>query len=292
MCRLCFEKKSKSIGIFTTKGIRLNVANTVRAHFPDEVNRINGFDSFVIEFDFRIGFVLQVSKEDILPKFVCTECWTKATTFHKFYEAVAGAKIIYLERSLEEELRPNFAEINCDAVALDDGIACVKMEPSIDIGAGQLELTEHNSGAVNASQCRSDTNSRSTSFFQFANDDGSNDSDKCMAKFGKARHPKVDEATALAAIRNSFNIEHTQTHGASANPINAPNKEFDHLISKFMDMQCELCRQPFGTLSQASSHYRSKHQRRTATLKCCQRRIKMPDIRDHIQHHLNPNLFK
>lgn len=39
-CRLCFEKKLKSIGIFTRKGVKLNIARTVRVHFPDEVNGI------------------------------------------------------------------------------------------------------------------------------------------------------------------------------------------------------------------------------------------------------------
>lgn len=36
-CRLCFKTTLKPIGIFTPKGIKLNVANTVRTHFPDEV---------------------------------------------------------------------------------------------------------------------------------------------------------------------------------------------------------------------------------------------------------------
>lgn len=39
MCRLCFEEKSEMIGIFTTKGVKLNVAIVIRAHFPDDVNK-------------------------------------------------------------------------------------------------------------------------------------------------------------------------------------------------------------------------------------------------------------
>lgn len=39
MCRLCFGKKSKVIGILTTKGVKLNIASAIRMHLLDEVNR-------------------------------------------------------------------------------------------------------------------------------------------------------------------------------------------------------------------------------------------------------------
>lgn len=45
-CRLCFVEKSRSFGIFTTKGVKLNVANTIREHFPDEVNCANAIPLF------------------------------------------------------------------------------------------------------------------------------------------------------------------------------------------------------------------------------------------------------
>lgn len=210
--------------------------------------------------------------------------------FHKFYETVAEAKIIYLNGSVKEE-RLNFAEINCDAVEFDDDIASIKVEPAIDAGAIHLEQTEHKYVATNTSQRHNDVGPLSSNLFDFANDDASSDSDKCMAKFDEEHHvPKVEESAAIPSAEISAKVEHT--HDASVNPSTAPNRTFDHLISKYMDMHCELCRHPFRTLSEASSHYRSQHQRRTATLKCCQRRIQVPDIRDHIQYHLNPNLFK
>lgn len=37
-CRLCFEKKPTFIHIFAGKGINLKIAETIRMHFPDEVN--------------------------------------------------------------------------------------------------------------------------------------------------------------------------------------------------------------------------------------------------------------
>lgn len=39
-CRLCFEKKRRPISIFTGKGIKLNIAETIRTHFRDEVNNL------------------------------------------------------------------------------------------------------------------------------------------------------------------------------------------------------------------------------------------------------------
>lgn len=194
--------------------------------------------------------MFQVSEEDILPKHICVECWTKVMDFHKFYEAVVEARHIYLNSSVNKE-RPNFVEINCEAIEFDADIAFVKLEPSSDAddGADNSEETEYSKSGAHAAQ---------------------NDSSES--------HVAAEQAIEIAAkLEDELTTE---------------NENFDHLISKYMEMHCELCQHPFATLSEASSHYRSKHQRRTATLKCCQRRIKMPDIRDHILYHLNPDLFK
>lgn len=218
---------------------------------------------------------------------MCAECWTKVENFHKFYETVEEAKIFFL-RNLVKEEEPNFVEINCDAVGFDDTNVFVKTESS-DFGADNSKRTEREHDGT---QGHDDFGS--SSFFDFANDDESNDSDKCMAKFDEEHDPKVDAAAALAAAQLAIEVvgQVENTSDVTTNSSVLAKKKFDHLISKYMDMKCEICRHPFDTLSDASYHYRSKHQRRTAKLKCCQRRIKMPDIRDHIQYHLNPNMFK
>lgn len=38
ICRLCFKKATKPIGIFSATGIKLNIAEILRIHFADEVN--------------------------------------------------------------------------------------------------------------------------------------------------------------------------------------------------------------------------------------------------------------
>lgn len=94
-------------------------------------------------------------------------------------------------------------------------------------------------------------------------------------------------------------LEHLKVHQKNdaemelKNQIANAEAEIDRLIPNYMDMQCELCQYTFETLSEARSHYRSKHKRHTHLVKCCQLRLKIHgEIRDHIKFHLNPNEFK
>lgn len=208
--------------------------------------------------------------------------------FHSFYEAVEEAKTIYLRSSVKDEA-PKFVEIDCDSVRFDDVAASVivKVESSAVSDVDIREPSEYDTP-------QDHEDSGSTNLLDFGNNSEDSDSEKCAPKLDEKHEPKLDEAVASAAAELAIEL------AAQANDTTCPsaklsisiNKRFDHLISRYMDMHCELCQHPFDTLTDASYHYRSKHHRRTATLKCCQRRIKMPDIRDHIQYHLNPNMFK
>lgn len=64
------------------------------------------------------------------------------------------------------------------------------------------------------------------------------------------------------------------------------------LIPTYFDMKCEKCKYEFKSLSDAFSHYKEKHKQTKATVKCCQSEIHLMSIRDHILHHLNPDVFK
>lgn len=49
-CRLCFEKKSTLIAIFTSNGIELEIAEIIRKHLPDEVSlsrRLHNYWNFI-----------------------------------------------------------------------------------------------------------------------------------------------------------------------------------------------------------------------------------------------------
>lgn len=219
--------------------------------------------------------MFQVSEDDILPKYICIECWTKVMDFHKFYEAVDAAKQIFTNNSVKDET-PNIFEINCDAVEFDADIGLVKSEPSSDAdeSADNSEQTEYSQSGAHTIQ------------YDNGDSDVAESIDKQMRNVGDA-FVAVEKAIEITAkVEDSCGVN---------GPFNANsrgNEKFDHLILEYMKMHCEICQQPFATLSEAISHYRSKHQRRTVTLKCCQRRIKMPDIRDHIQYHLTPDVFK
>lgn len=38
ICRLCFKKEMGPIGIFSAKGVKLDIANLIHLHFLDEVS--------------------------------------------------------------------------------------------------------------------------------------------------------------------------------------------------------------------------------------------------------------
>lgn len=258
-CRLCYEKKPKSIGIFTVKGVKLNMADTIRMHFPDEVCWTIRAEHWILLND--IPF--QVREVDHMPKLVCADCWTKVSDFHSFYEAVEEAKTIYFKSSVKEEA-PVFIETDCDSIGFDDTTASVKVESSIEGSVDNFEHTEHD-------RLEDDDEFDSTA----SNNDGNSTNDKHLTKF--------DEKNDEIAV---------QVIDISAKP-SAPNKKkMEHLISEYMEMHCEICQHPFATLSGASYHYTSKHQRKAVTLKCCQRQIPLSNIREHILYHLRPELFK
>lgn len=94
----------------------------------------------------------------------------------------------------------------------------------------------------------------------------------------------VDKAATRKVAKNEKII-------ADSNEGNSEGK-YDHLISEYMDMHCEICKHPFGSLFEARRHYLKQHKRNSAAVKCCKRRIQMTDILDHIQYHSNPNMFK
>lgn len=117
ICRLCFKKAIKAISIFSVRGLELNIAEILRKHFSDEVipfalylMKFWCLNQIFISFAY---FLLQVNEDDdVLPKFVCPDCWSKSNQFHDFYNAVAEAQQIFLANLVKIE-EPEIIEINC-----------------------------------------------------------------------------------------------------------------------------------------------------------------------------------
>lgn len=68
-------------------------------------------------------------------------------------------------------------------------------------------------------------------------------------------------------------------------------------IKKFIDSNfdntCDICHIKLENLKSASSHYLIEHKTRKGYLKCCDARFRTQSlIIDHINWHINPEIFK
>lgn len=230
-------------------------------------------------------FSPQVSEDDHLPKFVCTECWAKLADFHEFYEAVDEAKNEFLQSAVKEELLSFEVVVpEYDAVWLEHDIAspvgndvvAAKAEPAVDftIEIGEPPKLEPSNDFMDVGDLVNDGGGGS--------DDTHNDESTTisMDNFGEASNdPMVVEAAAPTA------------NNALEDTSAAVTKRYDHLISHFMDMHCGECRHPFETLSDVCRHYRAQHKQATVEMKCCQLQLRLSDIRSHIQYHVKPDLL-
>lgn len=217
-----------------------------------------------------------MKENDNLPKMVCRDCWRKLDEFHDFYNAVNAAKSnFWLEVVKNEE--PNFLEINCDSVGYDVDIPSVKLEPLPDTVVADVQPSKDN---------RAFSDSDGDTLRDNVDDTNDNSIGNVPIKLEKNASAKIVESHK--SVQKAVKTSDTNTKR-----FEKSSEEFDHLISNYMDMFCEICDHPFGTLPEASSHYLSKHKQTFALLKCCQRRLKMPgEIRDHIQYHLDPDKFR
>lgn len=68
--------------------------------------------------------------------------------------------------------------------------------------------------------------------------------------------------------------------------------EMEQKILEYFDMMCDLCSYKFNTLSQAKMHYQHLHDKQKGYLKCCNKKFYLKSrIIDHVNWHLNPNVF-
>lgn len=244
-CRLCFAKNDDIIGIFTAKGIELKLASIIRLHLPDEV-----------------------SQDDILPKFVCSACWTKLENFHEFYNAVDKAKDIYLRNSMKVEF-PNFVEVNCDeGDEGDDEVRSVKVEPIVDVVVIKLEPPPSEENTIE------------------------NDTKEHVMECNNDHFDQTDISTGLelVTVPSAQPKAEVKTILPRSKRRKTTSRKFDHLIANYIDMKCELCEYPFGTLMDARGHLRSVHKLRSIKMKCCQKKVDLYDVNGHIQYHLDPEI--
>lgn len=238
-------------------------------------------------FEFESSNYCQVLKNDHLPKVICRGCSTKLKVFHDFYNAVNEARKGFL-LVIMKNIDLNCKEVNFDSVDCDDDIPLVKLEPVADIFVTEIETSSLEGNISDADRMK---NSSVNHFdgVDFRNDEFDTGADE--SEFDTATDD-VDAATALNVSPETAGKRENNT-AVKPKKFRRSSGNFDYLISSYVNMFCDICEQPFETLTEATSHYRRNHNRKYMYVKCCQRRIFIPgEIRDHIQYHLNPVKFK
>lgn len=246
--------------------------------------------------------------EDVLPKFICVDCWIKLKYFHDFYNTVAEAKSVFLKNSVKSE-EPTFFEINCSSPRYDFDIPSVKIEPLNDIETESFEPSAHYCLELEHVTPSNDCSIEHASENGFGDDthsvgNGSDDDSEDMEFAENAKNNKVKcEGKSGVESASIFerNTDGTLSAKATAQLATQIFKkstskvamdEFTRLIPEYFDMFCEICKYKFKTLNQAYTHTRFEHENVKIKVKCCPQRIPSADLRDHILYHLNPDVFK
>lgn len=290
-CRLCFKKAIEPIDIFSAKGINLNIAETLRTHFPDEVNKNfaarNKCLSFTGAFHFQVN-----ENDDVLPKFICTECWDKSKYFNEFYNAVAEAKNIYLKGLVKTE-QPPFAEVNCDAGSEFVVLPSAKIKGDIDEDESSTGHTDNGFDSDKESLQNDDSvecgiDEQLNSIEAFKHDD--NDKINCKENIRKETTPKNDlipggVLSAKDAAKLAIKVYKRTCTDSEKNV-------FKKSIAVYYDMKCEACNFQFKSFNHANEHNRANHENSKVKMKCCPQPILPSDVREHILNHMNPDLFK
>lgn len=182
--------------------------------------------------------------------------------FHEFYNTVSDAQTKFSVNCA----KPEFLEIKCDIEMVDGENAAIVVKGERIIDTHVFDVKLEDDASAYGSEIEAEANKNTP--------------------MGSAS-PDTFVHFASEYDSKSVNREKIAMNGTAA-LIN----RVDHLIPNYLDMNCEICEQPFGSFTEANSHYRHIHRRPSVTLRCCQRRMKMCDIRSHIHYHLNPDMFK
>lgn len=237
---------------------------------------------------------MQVSENDAFPKFVCADCWTKLKDFHEFYDAVNEAKSTFMKNAVKEEF-PNFVAVDCDLVDIDGELSEVKHEQTECVviedstSAHFVSETIENDVKSDLEETEKDTNGQLAAD-TFDNDEVSNESD------GDDSGSNWSDGLSM---KMDLDINWEMTNMAMATPIASELAEYadkkngiDDLVAKYMNMTCDACDQSFETVQEGRDHYRIKHDKRPVIINCCDRRLRLYHIRDHLRYHMNPDIFK
>lgn len=199
------------------------------------------------------------------------------------------AKTSFLKNLVKEEVPPHFVEMDCDGFKCDDDAAVLKGLEEVVVKLEMDPMPIEISVDENASVLQHDADSAAN------NCNASSDEDE-NGQSSDNESTLISTATLPAAAA----AKHVAANETNAKIMNLPPKKSsetvgDHLeslVPNSMDMLCEICQHPFESLTAANHHYRNTHNQRAIVVKCCQKRIDLYDMLEHIQYHLNPDIFR
>lgn len=247
-----------------------------------------------------------MDKNDHLPKSICLNCWTKLKDFHDFYIAVGHAKNSYLADFAKTEPL-NFIEINCDFIDSDDDSKSTKNEPN--------QVANEQNENARASDCSSDGYEDASSDDASSDDESVDvekiddlkteavqcDVEKCI-KDEPSRNDD-DESDDVKPIPHNDVQKSEEKNGAadvsttdvdvkpsSPAPVEAevPMETINRMLPNHINMNCDFCKIPFGTLTDVIEHYQNHHNQHSVFVRCCRQRLQPTDIVAHIRIHINP----
>lgn len=191
-------------------------------------------------------------------------------------------KETFLANSVGKE-EPTFNEINCDSFTIDvpdiADSACMKFEPIME--SKQKESTEETPAPFYG---QFDNNS-STDYDSINRDNEPQLNDLEISE-------KMENIVGIETVAERYPRNHTVDFSAYPKYDNGViTKELaTHPLS---DLTCDLCETTFQSLMDAKSHYRKEHKNPHGYIKCCKKRLKTRGhLIEHIQWHMNPDIFK
>lgn len=220
--------------------------------------------------------MFQISEDNLLPKYVCTDCWTVVLNFHEFFQTVEKAEIIFLQTKLKygkirEKIQNKYQTINL-------------------INSTKRENTNSSISKSNIEPDESSNDSDNYLLTQMCSDDGngsdSGEQEENCEQFGKR---KISMSSESDFQNDSYGEKNT-----GAEPIPRDKDKEDKLINNYFNLTCKICSDKFDLVMELHKHCRTVHKVPLQLLTCkCGRNYKRPyEMRDHVYYHLNPNAFQ
>lgn len=229
---------------------------------------------------------LQIVDSNILPKFVCTECWTIILNFHVFFRAVERAEIAFLQTKLKngeirERIRKKYQILN--------------RKNSNRRKDSNTKSDVSNDQYLSIQMCsEDDNNSENDSHTQDPSDQHVESKEEQEKEFKRCPLKKSENRKRSINADSDFENESYGRENTEIGPILRDKDKEDDLISKYFNLNCTICSEKFNLALELHKHWKSVHQMHPPSLTCkCGRKYSRPyEMRDHVHYHLSPNAFR